>query len=178
LPRHVLTASEAERVLALPANAADQQLARERIKSLGGTGAASGPPRVVLHYREGASDGVDALRKALAVALKPAIVIAAEPVSARNEGGVRYFFADDEAFARKVGNTAQLLLARQGLRFQPKLLRLDGMDSPQARAGTVELWLPSLTTTQPLPRPDFVQRSLDQTPAFNPPKAAADLYKK
>jgi MinD-like ATPase involved in chromosome partitioning or flagellar assembly/tetratricopeptide (TPR) repeat protein len=169
-----------ESVLAMAANAADQQLARERIKALGGKAVASGPPRVVLQYRAGAGEGVEALRKSLAAALKPATITVPEPVTARSDGDVRYFFADDEAFARKVASTAELLLAKQGVRAQLKLLRLDAREFAQARSGTVELWLPSLTTTQPLPRPDFVQRPLNAArPAALPPNGSApDLYKK
>lgn len=169
-----------EKVLALPASAVDQALAKERIRSLGGKPAASGPPRVVLQYRADAGEGVEALRKSLAIALKPATITVPEPVTARSDGDVRYFFADDEAFARKVIAATELLLARQGVRAQLKLLRLDSKNFASARSGTVELWLPSLTTTQPLPRPDFVQRPLDvaRPTAPAPNGNPRDIYKK
>jgi MinD-like ATPase involved in chromosome partitioning or flagellar assembly/tetratricopeptide (TPR) repeat protein len=165
-----------QKVLALQASAADQALAKERIKALGVKATPSGPPRVVLQYPAGASDGVDALRTSLIAALKPATVTVPEAVTTRGDGDVRYFFAEDEAFARKVVSTTELLLAQQGVRVQLKLLRLDAKDFAKARAGTVELWLPSLTTTQPLPRPEFVQRQLKSDARQNP--NPRELYKK
>jgi tetratricopeptide (TPR) repeat protein/MinD-like ATPase involved in chromosome partitioning or flagellar assembly len=169
-----------ERVLALPANTADQAVAREQIRMLKERAPPSAPQRIVLQYHGGEPvAAVEALRKSLASALKPATVTVPQAVTTRNDGDVRYFFAEDEAFARKVVSQSELLLAAQGVRVQLKLLRLDAKDFSNARAGTVELWLPSLTTTQLLPRPEFVQRPLvpDQAvPTMNANPRA--IYKK
>ncbi len=168
-----------QKVLALPATAADQAVAREQIRVLSERAPASAPQRVVLQYHGGeAVTAVDALRKSLLVELKPATVTLPEAVATRSDGDVRYFFAEDEAFARKVAGTTELLLANQGVRIQFKLLRLDAKDFASARAGTVELWLPSLSTTQALPRPEFVQRSLNPTLKALPPANAREIYKR
>ena len=154
-----------ESVLALPASAADQQLARDRIKALGTPAVASAPARVFVQYRDAADlKQVEALRSALAATLKPATIAPAERVSSSSSGDVRYFFAADEPFARKVLGATELLLAKQGVRAELKLLRRDAKEFPRATAGTVELWLPSLTTTQPLPRSSLPQRALPSYP--------------
>ena len=167
-----------QKVLTLPASPADLALAKAQIKAFADRGVASGPPRVVLQYRAGdAASAVDTLRKSLIEALKPATVTLPEAVTTRSDGDVRYFFVDDEAFARKVASTTELVLANQGVRVQLKLLRLDAKDFANARSGSVELWLPSLTAPQALPRPDFVQRKL--TPSKSDPDGSPrEIYKK
>ena len=148
-------------VLALPASAADQQLARDRLRVLGPKAATAprGSPRVVLQYRD-ANDlaRVDELRSALAATMK-SVAIAAPERRANSSGDVRYFFAADEPFARQVLNTTELLLAKQGVRTELRLRRLEAGDFADAQPGTVEVWLPSLAGTQPVSRPAFVQRA-------------------
>ncbi len=167
-----------QKVLSLPASPADLALAKAQIKAFADRGVASGPPRVVLQYRAGdAAGAVDMLRKSLIEALKPATVTLPEAVTTRSDGDVRYFFVDDETFARKVASTTELVLANEGVRVQLKLLRLDAKDFANARSGSVELWLPSLTAPQALPRPDFVQRPLTP-PKSDPGASRREIYKK
>jgi MinD-like ATPase involved in chromosome partitioning or flagellar assembly/Tfp pilus assembly protein PilF len=155
-------------VLALGAGPADQQLARGRIGALGGKAAEEGAQRVFVQYRDAADlERVDELRKALGTALKPATIAPAEQM-ASSAGDVRYFFPVDEAFARKAMAETELLLAKQGARVELNLLRREAKDFPRARPGTIEIWLPSLTATQPLPRAAFRQRAEANEAAPNP----------
>ena len=69
-------------MLALPASAADQQLARDRVNALGAKAATGNAQRIFVQYRDAADlDRVNEVRSALAVALKPALIAAAEPVA-------------------------------------------------------------------------------------------------
>jgi len=146
-------------VLALGAGPADQQLARGRVAALGAKAAEDGAQRVFVQFRDAADlERVNELRKALGTALKPAAIAPAEQVGS-SAGDVRYFFPVDEAFARKAMAETELLLAKQGIRVELNLLRREAKDFPRARPGTIEIWLPSLTATQPLPRAAFRQRA-------------------
>ncbi len=157
-------------VLALGASAADQQFARERIGALGAKAADDNMQRVFVQYRDsGDIERVNELRRALAADLRPATIAAPEQV-ASSAGDVRYFFPGDEAFARKAMAETELLLAKRGVRVELNLLRRDAKDFARARPGTIEIWLPSLTATQPLPRAAFRQR--EQAP----PSAAEGPY--
>ena len=65
----------------------------------------------------------------------------------------------------------ELLLAKQGARVELKLLLRDAKDFPRARPGTIEIWLPSLTATQPLPRAAFTQRAVANEAVQSPAQA-------
>ena len=154
--------SDYQTVLSLEPSPADVQLANERIRALApkGVPVVARGPRVFVQYSS-AQDlaRVNELRNTLSSALKPATVAAAEQATSGVAGTVRYFFASDEALANKVLSSTQLALAKQGVRVELKLMRLDSKNFGAASAGTVELWLPSLTTPQPS-RPNFTQRPL------------------
>jgi tetratricopeptide (TPR) repeat protein len=168
-----------ESVLALPASAADQQLARDRLKVLGNAATTRAAPQIAIQYHDSADQPrVDELRNALAAALKPAAVATPE-LRATNASDIRYYFAEDEPFARQVLGATELQLARQGVRSELKLRRLDPKEFPRVRAGTVEIWLPSLAATQPVPRPTFVQRTAPTDAAPAPSvDPAPQLYRK
>ena len=143
--------------------------ARGRIDALGVKVAPS--QRVYVHYVDEIDvDRVKELRKALATTLKPATMAAAERVTSGSSGDVRYFFSEDEAFAKKVLGSTELLLAKQGTRIDLKLLRRDAKGYSRAKPGAVEVWLPALTMAQPSPRAAFIQRALPSNEA--PPNTA------
>jgi MinD-like ATPase involved in chromosome partitioning or flagellar assembly/tetratricopeptide (TPR) repeat protein len=170
-----------ESVLALPASAADQQLARDRLKVLGPKAATKGSPRIFVQYRDAADLArVNELRAGLASSLKGVSVAAPELRASSTVSDVRYFFADDEPLARQVMGTTELLLAKQGVRSELNLRRLDASEFAKAQPGTVEIWLPSLAATQPLARPSFVDRGISpkQTPASRANDAPAQIYRK
>jgi len=147
-----------EAVLKLPAGNAEQRQARDALKAIGGEAAAATVQRVVLQYRDSGDDDktqAEAFRRELAADLKPIDVTTPDAVGVPSDGTVRYFFAGDKEFAAGVLAAARAVLARQGSRASLEMRYLDAKNLPRARAGSVEIWLPSLTATQPLPRETY-----------------------
>lgn len=160
----------------LPATDAEIKLAQQSLARLGATKTVqalpAGQPRVFIQYSN-AADGAraEALRRQLAAQLTQVALPGVEKVSVAGASEVRYFFDADRELAQQVSQAAQALLAKEGLHATLPAVQRDAKAYPNAQAGTVELWLPSLAAGYALPPP--VRTQLRPPPAKAPAKSPA-----
>lgn len=106
--------------------------------------------RVALHYAD-ASDQpvVEQVNAALTEALTGLTVDRPERAAARTAGDVRYFYPADEKLAQRVKRATETALGKQNISVSLTLLSRSAKAFPTAQAGTIEVWLPSLTARRP-----------------------------
>jgi tetratricopeptide (TPR) repeat protein len=145
-------------ILTLNGDADTRKVAEVKLRSLGGGPPAQSPApvaspareRALLHYYDPADEAaVQRLRGQLAKRLKWVTVAQGERVSAHSSGEVRYFFKEDAGLAEQLRREAESALAEQGYKVQLQIFYRDGRNFPNARPGTVEIWLPALTRALP-----------------------------
>jgi MinD-like ATPase involved in chromosome partitioning or flagellar assembly/Tfp pilus assembly protein PilF len=134
-------------IVSLPTAERDAQFANERLTALRGaeTAGTTSGPRVFLHYNDrGDTKRMRDLGKELAQRLRVDAISAPRLVSVRTPPEVRYFFRQDESFARDLKNATEFALGKQGILATLQITYRDAKNFPAAQPGTVEVWLPSL----------------------------------
>ncbi len=133
--------SNAVRIDATNQRAIDGLLAaRQALQS-----AASASGRVLLHYDDAADKArVGRVREAIARALAPAEVPAPELIRSDETGNVRFFFPEDQSLAERAKTATETTLTEIGHPVTLVNWARDARSFPNARRGTIEVWLPPL----------------------------------
>lgn len=128
------------------------QAAQARLQQLGQTPkrAEYAPTLVYLHLRD--KQDMDVLR-AMDAELKAHkfSVQGIEVTPGVSNGDVRYFYPRDREQASQVKIVAESALARQGINLRLELAYRDAKLFPQAKPGSIEVWIPPLARLKPSP---------------------------
>lgn len=127
-------------------------LAKTRLAQLGGAPVATAPVGRTVWIQSTLADPAD---KSAAEAVKRELeqkgfrVAGIEKVrEGLTNGDVRYAAADEQRTADTVAKAVETVLAREGHRVTLRTFQLDSKKFPNAKPDVIEVWLPSLASTQ------------------------------
>jgi hypothetical protein len=156
-------AKDFSKVTALDGVGSQLKLASQaRASKLGVKPAAKQQTQVFFQY----ADARDERAVAQLMAALKAPVYAIEPaqlVKANSGAQVRFFFPEDQAAANDLRDRIQRQLAAQGFVLRISAQRLDVSRFPSAKAGRIEVWLPSLSSNVPAAVPAGVTAQFESS---------------